>query len=41
MEFMLVNKNKIKTFDAKINGIAINRKNCIKYKGILIHDKLQ
>ena len=40
-EFMLVIKKKINNFNVKINGITINRNNCIKYLGILIDDKLK
>ena len=40
-EFMLVIKKKIKSFDVKINKIIINKKNFIKYLGILIDNKLK
>ena len=40
-EFMLVIKKKINYFNVKINGLTINRNNCIKYLGILIADKIK
>ena len=38
---MLVTKKKIKNFNVKINGITINRNNCIKYLSILTDDTLK